>query len=53
MQFKQFQKIIKNEKIDEQVPLKERLGQHKIFERKYDQYFTKDIMCQVMGEALS
>ena len=28
MQFKQFQKIIKNEKIDEQVPLKERLGQH-------------------------
>jgi len=44
MHLKSIQKLIKSEKIDEGVPMKERIGKHKIFERKYDQYFSKDIM---------
>jgi len=51
LQLKQIQRLIKAEKIDEQVPAKERLGKHKIFERKYDQYFTPDIMSQVLQDA--
>jgi len=52
LQLKQLQKLIKQEKIDEGAAIKERLGKHKIFERKYDQYFTQDIMSQVLQEAL-
>lgn len=52
MQLKQIQKLIKTEKIDEGLSGKDKLGKVKVFERKYDQYFTKEIMSQVLGEAL-
>jgi len=52
MQLKSLQKIIKAEKIDEGIPIANKMGKYKIFERKYDQYFDKEILPQVLGEAL-
>ena len=52
MQLKQFQMLIKAEKIDEGMVGVEKLGKNKIFERKYDQFFKSDVMSQVIQDAL-
>lgn len=44
--------MIKAEKIDEGLQHKDKLAKNKVFERKYDQYFAKDNMSQVLQEAM-
>ena len=50
MQLRAIQKVIRSEKIDEEqkIGTRERLGKNKVFERKYDQYFSKDLMPSIL-----
>lgn len=52
MQLKQLQRLIKSEKIDEGGQGFNKLSKYRVFERKFDQYFSKDNMSQVLQEAL-
>lgn len=49
---KQLQRVIKSEKIDEGGQGFNKLSKYRVFERKFDQYFSKDNMSQVLQEAL-
>lgn len=55
MQLRAIQRIIRSEKIDEEqkIGTKERMGKNKVFERKYDQYFSQDLMPKILQEAMS
>ena len=55
MQLRAIQKIIRSEKIDEEqkIGTRDRLGKNKVFERKYDQYFNKDLMPSILSEAMA
>lgn len=54
MQLRAIQKVIKGEKIDEEqkIGTRDRLGKNRVFERKYDQYFNKDLMPSILQEAM-
>lgn len=52
MQLKAFQQILKSNGIEEQHKQRDRLGKHKVFERKYDQFFEENIFRQVLQESL-